>query len=57
MKLIEWINGKTKLNKTTFDDFQNNINKGKVDKSGDIMTGALQIQNKNEFEGIKKLEQ
>lgn len=54
MKLIEWINGKTKLNKTTFDDFQNNINKGKVDKSGDIMTGALQIQNKNEFEGIKK---
>lgn len=57
MKLIEWINGKTKLNKTTFDDFQNNINKGKVDKSGDIMTGALQIQNKYEFEGIKKLEQ
>lgn len=55
MKLIEWINGKTKLNKTTFDDFQNNINKGKVDKSGDIMTGALQIQNKNEFEGIKKI--
>lgn len=54
MKLIEWINGKTKLNKTTFDGFQNNINKGKVDKSGDIMTGVLQIQNKDEFEGIKK---
>lgn len=54
MKLIEWINGKTKLNKTTFDNFQNNINKGKVDKSGDIMTEALQIQNKNAFEGIKK---
>ena len=32
MKLIEWINGKTKLNKTTFDDFQNNINDGKQDK-------------------------
>lgn len=55
MKLIEWINGKTKLNKTTFDGFQNNINNGKVDKSGDIMTGALQIQNNNEFEGIKKI--
>ena len=25
MKLIEWINGKTKLNKDTFDEFQNNI--------------------------------
>lgn len=25
MNLIEWINGKTKLNKTTFDEFQNNI--------------------------------
>ena len=25
MKLIEWINGKTKLNKATFDEFQNNI--------------------------------
>lgn len=55
MKLIEWINGKTKLNKTTFDGFQNNINKGKVDKSGDIMTGVLQIQNKYNFEGIKKI--
>lgn len=32
MKLIEWINGKTKLNKTTFDEFQNNINDGKQDK-------------------------
>lgn len=28
MKLIDWINGKTKLNKTTFDEFQNNINDG-----------------------------
>lgn len=25
MKIIEWINGITKLNKTTMDEFQNNI--------------------------------
>lgn len=55
MNLIEWINGKTKLNKTTFDGFQNNINEGKVDKSGDTMTGALQIENKNEFTGVNKV--
>ncbi len=30
MKLIEWINGKTKLNKTTFDAFQNNIEESAV---------------------------
>ena len=30
MKLIEWINGKTKLNKTTFDTFQNNIEESVV---------------------------
>lgn len=28
MKLIDWINGKTKLNKATFDEFQTNINDG-----------------------------
>ena len=54
MERINFQNGVTKLNADTFNTFQNNINKGKVDKSGDIMTGALQIQNKNEFEGIKK---
>lgn len=54
MKLIEWINGKTKLNKTTFDSFQNNINEGKVDKSGDTMTGALNIENKSTFNGVNK---
>lgn len=55
MKLIEWINGKTKLNKTTFDGFQNNINDGKVDKSGDTMTGVLKIENKSTFNGIDKI--
>ena len=55
MKLIEWINGKTKLNKTTFDGFQNNINEGKVDKSGDTMTGVLKIENKSTFNGIDKI--
>ena len=54
MKLIEWINGKTKLNKTTFDGFQNNINEGKVDKSGDTMTGTLNIENKSAFIGVNK---
>lgn len=55
MKLIEWINGKTKLNKTTFDSFQNNINEGKVDKSGDTMAGVLKIENKSTFNGIDKI--
>lgn len=54
MKLIDWINGKTKLNKTTFDEFQNNINDGKVDKTGDTMNGPLSIVNKNTFEGVQK---
>ena len=34
MKLIEWINGKTKLNKTTFDEFQNNIKESVVPVGG-----------------------
>ena len=54
MKLIEWINGKTKLNKTTFDEFQNNINSEKVEKAGDTLTGALSIENKTQFLGIEK---
>ena len=36
MKLIEWINGKTKLNKTTFDEFQNNIKSAVVPTGGTI---------------------
>ena len=36
MKLIEWINGKTKLNKTTFDEFQNNIKSAVVPTGGKI---------------------
>lgn len=54
MDKINFQNEVTKVNADTFTTFQNNINKGKVDKSGDTMTGALQIQNKDEFEGIKK---
>lgn len=55
MKLIDWINGKTKLNKATFDEFQNNIETGKVNKTGDTMTGTLKIENKDTFQGVDKV--
>lgn len=54
MKLIDWINKITKLNQTTMTNFQKNINDGKVDKTGDTMTGRLNIENKTEFTGINK---
>ena len=54
MKLIDWINKVTKLNQTTMTNFQKNINDGKVDKTGDTMTGRLNIENKTEFTGINK---
>ena len=44
MKLIEWINGLTKLNKTTMDTFQGNINTAieeKLGKTGGTLEGDL----------------
>ena len=55
MDKINFQNGITKLNKAMFDTFQNNIDKGKVDKSGDTMTGRLIFENKNEFTGVSKV--
>lgn len=55
MKLIDWINKVTKLNQTTMTNFQNNINAGKVDKTGDTMSGALKIENKSAFTGVDKV--
>lgn len=55
MKLIDWINKVTKLNQTTMTNFQKNINDGKVDVSGDTMTGVLKIENKSTFNGIDKI--
>lgn len=43
MKLIEWINGKTKLNKTTFDEFQDNIKEAVVPAGG--TTGQVLAKN------------
>ena len=45
MKLIEWINGKTKLNKTTFDEFQNNIKSAVVPTGG--TTGQVLAKSTN----------
>lgn len=55
MKLIDWINKVTKLNQTTMTTFQNNINAGKVDKTGDTMSGVLKIENKSAFNGVDKV--
>lgn len=55
MKLIDWINKVTKLNQTTMTNFQNNINAGKVDKTGDTMSGVLKIENKSAFNGVDKV--
>lgn len=55
MKLINWINKVTKLNQTTMTTFQNNINAGKVDKTGDTMSGVLKIENKSAFNGVDKV--
>lgn len=54
MDKINFQNEVTKVNADTFNTFQNNINKGKVDKSGDTMTGALNIENKSAFSGVNK---
>lgn len=55
MKLIKWINKVTKLNQNTMTTFQNNINAGKVDKTGDTMSGVLKIENKSAFNGVDKV--
>ncbi len=55
MKLIDWINKVTKLNQTTMTNFQKNINDGKVDKTGDTMSGVLKIENKSAFNGVDKV--
>lgn len=55
MKLIDWINKITKLNQTTMTNFQKNINDGKVDKTGDTMSGVLKIENKSAFNGVDKV--
>lgn len=40
MKLIEWINGKTKLNKKTMDEFQDNIEEA-IDAAATTGSGIL----------------
>ena len=51
MKLIEWINGKTKLNKTTFDAFQNNIKEAVVPTGG--TAGQVLAKNTNTDNDVK----
>lgn len=55
MKLIEWINGKTKLNKTTFDEFQNNIKSAVVPTGG--TTGQVLAKNSNTDNDVKWVNQ
>ena len=55
MKLIEWINGKTKLNKTTFDDFQNNIKEAVVPVGG--TTGQVLAKNTDTDNDVKWVDQ
>lgn len=55
MDKINFQNGVTKVNADTFNTFQNNINKGKVDKTGDTMSGVLKIENKSAFNGVDKV--
>lgn len=54
MNKINFQNGTTKVNASTFNTFQDNIDTGKVDKTGDTMTGALKIKNTSEFVGVEK---
>ena len=55
MKLIEWINGKTKLNKTTFDEFQNNIKSAVVPTGG--TTGQVLAKSSNIDNDVKWVNQ
>lgn len=55
MKLIEWINGKTKLNKTTFDEFQNNIKSAVVPTGGTI--GQVLAKSSNTDNDVKWVNQ
>lgn len=55
MKLIEWINGKTKLNKTTFDEFQNNIKSAVVPTGG--TTGQVLAKSTNTDNDVKWVNQ
>lgn len=55
MKLIEWINGKTKLNKTTFDEFQNNIKSAVVPTGG--TTGQVLAKNTDTDNDVKWVDQ
>lgn len=55
MKLIEWINGKTKLNKTTFDEFQNNIKQAVVPTGGTI--GQVLAKSSNTDNDVKWVNQ
>ena len=55
MKLIEWINGKTKLNKTTFDEFQNNIKESVVPVGG--TTGQVLAKNTDTDNDVKWVDQ
>ena len=55
MKLIEWINGKTKLNKTTFDEFQNNIKSAVVPTGG--TTGQVLAKSSNTDNDVKWVNQ
>ena len=55
MKLIEWINGKTKLNKTTFDEFQNNIKSAVVPTGG--TTGQVLAKSTNTDNDVEWVDQ
>ena len=55
MKLIEWINGKTKLNKTTFDEFQNNIKEAAVPTGG--TAGQVLAKNTDTDNDVKWVDQ
>ena len=48
MNLIEWINGTTKLNKTTMDQFQDNIKDAIDDVADDLGTAQQDIEDLNE---------
>ncbi len=55
MKLIEWINEKTKLNKTTFDEFQDNIKEAVVPVGG--TTGQVLVKNTDTDNDVKWVDQ
>lgn len=56
MTKIKFVNGsQPAINDTNLNKLQDNIDNAKVNKSGDTMTGSLNIANKGVFEGMKKI--